>query len=413
MLDSQRMQLRISEIRSRLNEISGLEGEAFTEEVRQESDKLTQGFREAETKYRAAVVLEDEDAQKGAPVDSETAEIRSLLGRAELRNYLDAAISKGPLSGAEHELNAALIGGASIVGTPLPWALISPPQVEKRADAATALPATGVQVLEQDFVGRVFAEGSSDFLNVRFDTVPAGEASYFVLGSGLTPEHKAPGGIKDSETGSISGKILEPHRVSAAYTFRIEDIARSPNLESGLRQDLASAIREEVDRAVLNGATDGPSGLLDTLTAPDDPTVVNSTFAATIALVAGGVDGRYARNFRECRLLVGADSYGSIAGSFAANVAVSASDYILERSGGLRASDLIPSKNNSDIQSAILAKTAAGPNAVAAMRAGLSLTVRDEYTRANRGEIRIQVNGLWDFAVLRAGGFEYLKIKLA
>ena len=67
MLDSQRMQLRISEIRSRLNEISGLEGEAFTEEVRQESDKLTQEFREAETKYRAAVVLETRTHKKVRP----------------------------------------------------------------------------------------------------------------------------------------------------------------------------------------------------------------------------------------------------------------------------------------------------------------------------------------------------------
>ena len=413
MLDSQRLQIRISEIRSRLNEISGLEGEAFTEEIRQESDKLTTEFREVETKFRSAVVLEDEETRKGAPLDGETAEIRSLLGRAELRRYLDAAISKGPLSGAESELNAALIGDANVIGTPLPWALLAP-QVEQRADSATVLPAAGPQILEQDFVGRVFAEGSSDFLNVRFDTVPSGEASYFVLGSGMSPEFKAPGAVKDAQTGSISGKILEPHSVRAAYTFRIEDIARSPNLESGLRQDLSHALREAVDAAILNGATDGPSGLLNALTAPDDPTVVNSTFAASIALVASGVDGRHSRNLKECRLLVGSDSYQAIAAAFASNVAVSASDYLLERSGGLRASDLIPAKDStSNIQSAILAKTAAGPNAVAAMWSGLSLTVRDEFTRANRGEIRIQVNGLWDFALLRAGGFEYLKIKIS
>ena len=69
-----------------------------------------------------------------------------MLGRAELRNYLDAAISKGPLSGAEHELNAALIGGASIVGTPLPWALISPPQsgkTSRRGDGSSCYGGTG------------------------------------------------------------------------------------------------------------------------------------------------------------------------------------------------------------------------------------------------------------------------------
>ena len=93
-------------------------------------------------------MLEDEETRKGAPLDGETAEIRSLLGRAELRRYLDAAISKGPLSGAESELNAALIGDANVIGTPLPWALLAP-QVEQRADSATVLPAAAHRFLSR------------------------------------------------------------------------------------------------------------------------------------------------------------------------------------------------------------------------------------------------------------------------
>ena len=44
---------------------------------------------------------------------------------------------------------------------------------------------------------------------------------------------------------------------------------------------------------------------------------------------------------------------------------------------------------------------------------GVSLVVRDEFTRANRGEIRLQAIGLWDFAILRSDGFESLKFLLA
>ena len=40
MTNAQKHAMRCSEIRQRLNEISGLEGDAFTDEVRSESDRL-------------------------------------------------------------------------------------------------------------------------------------------------------------------------------------------------------------------------------------------------------------------------------------------------------------------------------------------------------------------------------------
>ena len=417
MLDSQKLQLRISEIRSRLNEISGLEGAAFTEEIRQESDTLTKEFREAETKYRSSVVLEDEETRKGAPLDAESAEIRSLNDRAELRNYLMASLGKTPLDGVESELNSALIADPSrFSGVPVPWSVLAPPvqDRESRADAATSLPASGPQILERDFVGRVFAEGSSDFLGVRFDTVPSGEASYFVMGSGLSPEFKAAGSVKDAQSGNISGKLLEPKAARASYIFRLEDLARSPNLEESLRLDLRMALRETIDNSILNGATDGPTGILAALTAPDDPTSANASFTAVIGLVASGVDGRFSRNFRECRLLTGSSSYQKIAASFATGVAVSTSDYLLERSGGLMASDLIPDEDStSHIQSAILAKIAVFGNSVGAVWDAFSISVRDETSRANRAEIKLTAISLFDHAMLRADGYTYLKLKLA
>ena len=48
MTNSQRLSVRLSEIRQRLNEIAGLEGDAFTAEIRQESDKLQAEFADKE-----------------------------------------------------------------------------------------------------------------------------------------------------------------------------------------------------------------------------------------------------------------------------------------------------------------------------------------------------------------------------
>ena len=56
MTNSQRLSVRLSEIRQRLNTIAGLEGDAFTDEIRQESDKLQKEFQDKETQYRGAVI---------------------------------------------------------------------------------------------------------------------------------------------------------------------------------------------------------------------------------------------------------------------------------------------------------------------------------------------------------------------
>ena len=160
----------------------------------------------------------------------------------------------------------------------------------------------------------------------------------------MSPEFKAPGAVKDAQTGSISGKILEPHSVRAAYTFRIE-ILHDPQILS-----LPSS------RSLTRAQGGGRCGnfewcnrwavrSFECADCSRRSHRCNSTFAASIALVASGVDGRHSRNLKECRLLVGSDSYQAIAAAFASNVAVSASDYLLERSGGLRASDLIPAKD--------------------------------------------------------------------
>ena len=78
MLNSQRLSVRLSEIRQRLNAIASLEGDAFTDEIRQESDKLQKEFADKETQYRSAV-LGEADAEKRALATAPDAERRERL----------------------------------------------------------------------------------------------------------------------------------------------------------------------------------------------------------------------------------------------------------------------------------------------------------------------------------------------
>ena len=86
----QKLELRRSEIRSRLGELAALD--TLTDEQKTETDRLTKEFQEKETQYRAAVIAEGERAQtREFGNDGEAAEIRAIKRRSSLRNYLDAA----------------------------------------------------------------------------------------------------------------------------------------------------------------------------------------------------------------------------------------------------------------------------------------------------------------------------------
>ncbi len=79
MTTAQKIRLRLSQVRSRLNEISGLEGDAFTDEIRSEAESLQTDYADLETRHQAAIVAEGEPEKRAAAPDAEMRE------RIELR----------------------------------------------------------------------------------------------------------------------------------------------------------------------------------------------------------------------------------------------------------------------------------------------------------------------------------------
>ena len=51
MTNAQKIRLRLSQVRQRLNEISGLEGDAFTDEIRSEAESLQTEYADLETRH--------------------------------------------------------------------------------------------------------------------------------------------------------------------------------------------------------------------------------------------------------------------------------------------------------------------------------------------------------------------------
>ena len=143
MTQVQKLTIRGSEIRQRLNEISGLEGDALTDEIRAEEPALQAEYRDTETKLRAAVAAEGDPTEtRGETLNAEARERLELRGRATLSGYLMAALSGRMPDGAEAEFAAAHHAPAGHVPIDL-WEA-DRPAVEHRA--ATPAPATGTGV---------------------------------------------------------------------------------------------------------------------------------------------------------------------------------------------------------------------------------------------------------------------------
>ena len=171
----QRIRVRLSEVRARLNEISGLEGDAFTPEIRTEAGSLQSEYGDLEVRHRAAIIADSDGQPDPGDGTGEGAELRALTGRARLSRYLAAAADGQTVDGAEAELRQAY----SIAdGSGVPWAAIAPPPLETRADAITPAPSTGLPRSQAEILGRVFASSATAFLGVDMPRVPVGETGW-------------------------------------------------------------------------------------------------------------------------------------------------------------------------------------------------------------------------------------------
>ena len=426
MLTSQKLTVRASEIRSRLNEIAGLDGEAMTPEIRTECDKLTGEYSGVETQLRAAIIAEDGERKAAetrldpdAP-DAETRALRDLQGRATFGRYLAAYGNQETLTGAEKEL--AEHRGLSTAGNVVPWDAMLPPPgargVELRADAVTPAPGSGNPVNQSEIIQRVFARAAVARLGVMMPSVGVGQASYPLIGTGQSAAFVAKDAAKEATAGAITANTLGAVRVQARVQFRIEDAMTTMGLESGLREDIVLALADRIDAQVVGEGDARVRGFLATaanggLTAYADPAAV-VLFADAAEQAARGVDGKYAGGEDECAWVIGTATYQKLAALIQANDSTSATERLRRLLRDFMASANIPAATNTNIQQGILAKLGAmdAYNAVCPIWEGMRL-IRDEVTDAAEGWINVTAVALHNFKVLRPDGFARTKLKLA
>ena len=301
MTQSQKLALRLSEIRQKLNELSALDEP--TDEQRAEMAKLTTEYPLVEERSRAALVVEAADAdarQSGAEnaagrETGEGAEVRRLQGRARLGNYLTAAASGAPLTGAESELLDALAlrGGVGVQpgAVQVPWSMLLADEPAPEQRAATTTGDYGGPVMQRPILQRLFGPSLFDMLGVRLDTVPMGRSEWPLISAGVAPAQTAEDADAPAAVAwTVGPQTLRPKRLTGRYEFTAEAAVSVIDLEQALRRDLADAVMSQASDQLLNGNYDATArpqqvtGFYARLAAPTAPTAQNPCLPTTRAL---------------------------------------------------------------------------------------------------------------------------------
>lgn len=426
MTNSQRLAVRLSEIRQRLNEIAGLEGDAYTAEIRTENDKLQAEFRDCEGKYRAAVIAEGEAERRALETepDAELRERQALRARASVGRFLSAELSGRQVDGAEAELrSAAGIDG----GVPIELWDTPGEHPEHRADASTGAPTT-VGVNLDRIRPAVFAPAIVPRLGVEMPRVPSGTFASPTITTSLTAAAKAKGAAQEATAASFTVTSATPKRVSARLSLRIEDLASAgqANFESALRQNLSVVLSDALDNQGLNGDGTDPNlaGIFSRLTAPSDPSTV-AGFDDFVATVADQVDGLWAMTEKDVLLVVGVESYRLAAKSFRDALdnhrgQVPATSFVMLNSGGFFTHKRMPAAASNIQQGLVFRKGRSFMGQQGAMiRTALcphwgSISIDDIYTGAASGERHFSMHVLLgDVILVQPDAYGIVKFKLA
>ena len=364
MTAKQKIELRLSKVRSRLNEIAGLDGEAFTDEIRVELDGLESEYGDLERRHRAAILSEGE--AEAAAVgqftdgdDSDTAEVRSLLRRVALADYLTPAAAGVGLTGAAAELNAALEVPATGPGggIAVPWRMLLPDggiearQANTEDRAFTTTTSYDGPISQRPILQRLFGMDIMAALGVRIDSVPSGRTEWPLITAGVAPVMKSETTAADAAVAAtFQTETLKPKRLTGKYEYTHEQAAQVAELEQALRRDLADAVRAKTNDLIINGdeATNShePDGFATTLTAPSNAWAT-AAYADYAGSHAQAVDGIHASMETEVSSVIGVDVYKHAATVYQTGSGESGSEALRRRGMKCMASPFVGEAANS------------------------------------------------------------------
>ena len=262
MLDSVKIQRRQSEIRQTLAELVGKE-KPTDDETRQMAD-LDLEFRNNETRYRAALITEDQERRE-AGADLETREGRQwadLVAGFELRQVALALDEGRSLDGRTAEVVQELRSQGGFRGVPVPWQAL---EVRTGETVATGTPDP---MQTRPIIDRLFPDSMAGRMGTQMISIDSGAVEWPVVTSSVTA------GWADGETANVAGptayattdRAMKPdHNLGIQLKITRRSLKQSgAALEAAIRRDMQGAMGAAMDRAVFlgTGADGQPLGVI-------------------------------------------------------------------------------------------------------------------------------------------------------
>ena len=354
MTNRQKIEVRQSETRERINALLGQDERTDTEAT--ELRALTDKAQELEVEFRAAVAAEPPEERvdgQTVNVDPETRERLELRGKVSFGRFLLARLKGHRLDGAESEYRES----CGIVGDgdwPIDQFEVDRPlerrETELRVDAATAAPAAGLGATLAPVQPFLFAPSIAPMLGIDIPSVGSGAYSTATITTALTAAAKAKGAAQESTAAVLTTATANPRGLTARLSLNLEDIAAigTENFEAALRENARMVLSDEYDKqcVVGDGTGDNVTGLVKQLTDPADPGAV-ATFDAFVAAFADQIEGLWAKRMAEVAIIANVDAYKLSAKTFrdiaAADLgATSFADYAQTHSGGWSTNKRMP-----------------------------------------------------------------------
>ena len=391
MTDHFKIEAAQSELRTRVLEIRALPDDKLTDELRTERTELDAKYAAGEIKFRASLKSLGDEQEAGVTLDTEALELRQLTKRASVGAIILAAVEKRQTSGEVAELQKHY----GLAENAIPLDML---RVEQRAAGVTTAP-TNVGTSQAEIVQPVFASGAGAYLEISRPTVDAGDAVFPVLSTrpDVGGPHSDSTDVPETDS-TFDADLLAPERIQCSSVFRRVDVARFPTMDAALRMALNSGLEEKLDYEVLRGT----EGLLTGSKLANHNKTGETSHAQYLSQFCfGRVDGRFAAEQSDLKVLMGSGSYAHAGSTYQATPHLSALDALMAKVP-VRVSAHVPDVSSTKQNNVIRLGTRI--DYVQPMWNNITIIV-DEVTGSGTGQIEVTAVLLTNTKILRAAGF--------
>ena len=414
MLDSVKIQRRQSEIRAQLAELVGRE--TPTEDETRSMESLDREYQTNETRYRAALIAEDQE-RRAAGAELETREGRAwsdLVGQFELRQAVLALDEGRSLEGATAEVVNELRAAGGFRGVPVPWQAL---EVRTGGTVAAGVPDP---IQTRPIIDRLFPQSVAGAMGAQAISIESGLIEWPVVTSAVAA------GWADGEAANVAGptafattdRPMKPdHNLGVQMRVTRRAMKQSgAALEAAIRRDMSGAMGAAMDAAVFlgTGANGQPLGVITgratygiALQEVDAP----ATWAAFRAGVAAFMAANAAAGPGAVRALIRPELWDYLDGAlFDAGSGITEWQRASAQLGGfVTTSNALAAPAGDPVATASLLTTSAGgvPPIFVGLWGAVDM-IRDPFTDAQSGGLRITALATMDVTVARPGQLRLL-----